>query len=159
MYLSSLAVLLARLQAVRPLSVPERHLAQSIFAEHLALDSIRICASQWIWRGYAISPNGHVYFHPDDYCADFAQQSLSRQAWLMHELTHVWQVQQGIKVVRRAMFDRRYDYVLEAGRAFLSYGVEQQAQMVQDYFLKRARGESCEALASCLPFLPTDSSE
>jgi hypothetical protein len=153
MYPSSLAVLLARLQAVRPLSVQERHLAQSVFAEHLSLDSIRICASGWIWRGYAMSPNGHVYFHPDDYCIDFAQQSLSRQAWLMHELTHVWQVQQGIKVVRQAIFDRRYDYVLESGRAFLSYGVEQQAQMVQDYFLRRACGQSCDALACCLPFL------
>lgn len=132
-------------------------MARSVFGESLKLDSVYVYACGWIMRGYAMSPNGHVYFNPHDWRADFAQANLVTQSWLIHELTHVWQVQQGIAVLRRALFDRRYRYVLEAGRAFLSYGVEQQAQMVQDYFLLKQRGGVCDAYTRCIPFLqPND---
>lgn len=68
-------------------------------------------------------------------------------------MAHVWQIQQGIKVVRKAIFDRQYQYVLEQGKLFLSYGIEQQAQMVQDYFVRHAQGKQCDAYEHCIPFL------
>ena len=71
---------------------------------------------------------------------------------LIGEQTHVWQVQQGIKVIRRAVIDRRYQYLLQAGKSFAQYGVEQQAQMVQDFFVQRSLGQDCRALQACLPF-------
>ena len=90
-----------------------------------------------VLKNYGISPNGHVYFNEHDWCADFSQQSLGTQSWLIHELTDVWQIQQGIKVVRKAIFDRQYQYVLEQGKLFLSYGIEQQAEIVRHIFLLR----------------------
>lgn len=72
---------------------------------------------------------------------------------LVGKLAHVWQIQHGLSVVRKAIFDRRYHYILEQGKLFLQYGIEQQAQMVQDYFIKKARGQECQAYESCIPFL------
>lgn len=138
----------------RPLTSGERKLACSVFGSSLNLDSIQVVAHRAIWKHYAMSPNGHIYFHPQDWRADFSKAPLSVQSWLMHELTHVWQVQQGMAVVRKALLNRNYHYILEQGKQFLQYGIEQQAQMVQDYFVKRATGQECAAYESCIPFLP-----
>ena len=102
---------------------------------------------------YAISPNGHIYFHLKDWCEDFSTQNIAQQSWLIHELVHVWQIQQGIAVVRKALLNRKYSYVLQQGKHFLNYGIEQQAQMVQDYFIRRSQGQSCEDYERCIPFL------
>ena len=53
---------LLRLQQSRPLTLGEKSLVYSIFYDQLDLDLPRIYASGWVIRGYAISPNGHVYF-------------------------------------------------------------------------------------------------
>lgn len=137
----------------RPLTQQEIALAQSIFAKHLDYARIRICAHVLVMPGYAISPNGNIYFNRKDYCDDFSSANLALQSWFIHELVHVWQYQQGIAVVRKALLNRRYDYVLKLGKLFSAYGVEQQAQMVQDYFLKRTKGQSCDDLAACIPFV------
>lgn len=141
-----------RLKVSRDLTLGEKSLAYSIFHEQLDLDTPRICASSWVIPGYAISPNGHIYFNPADYLDDFSKAPLGKQAWLIHEMTHVWQVQQGMKVIRRAVLDRRYQYLLKEGKSFFQYGIEQQAQMVQDFFIQRSLGQDCRALENCLPF-------
>lgn len=135
----------------RPLTRGEKRLAQSVFGQALAVEQIRVYAARWVIKHYAISPNGHIYFHPQDWRPDFSTASLGIQAWFIHELVHVWQFQQGLKVVRKALFNRRYRYQLIAHRDFLSYGLEQQAQMVQDYFLNREQGKD---YIHFLPFLP-----
>lgn len=136
----------------RMLTEGECVLAKSVFGDALVLDSIQICGSRLILKNYAMSPNGFIYFNPQDLADDFSKRSLLTQSWLIHELVHVWQIQQGVKIVRRAFFDRRYHYALEEGKAFFKYGIEQQAQMVQDYFLKKEKGEECRDLQACLPF-------
>jgi hypothetical protein len=136
----------------RNLTFGEHALAQSVFGDALMLDSIRICSSPLILKNYAMCPNGSIYFNSKDLVSDFSQLSLPIQAWLIHELVHVWQIQQGMKVVRHALFDRRYRYALEEGKSFFQYGLEQQAQMVEDYFLKRERGEACRNMKERLPF-------
>ena len=143
---------LLRIKQQRGLTAAEVALARSVFGTQLQTDAVRLVACRWVLRGYAISPNGHVYFHPDDWREDFAQADLNTQSWLIHELVHVWQVQQGMAVLRRALFDRRYRYQLVQGKQFLSYGIEQQAQIVQDYFVRRMRGQDCTAWQQCLPF-------
>ncbi|RYY80148.1 MAG: type IV secretion protein Rhs [Moraxellaceae bacterium] len=139
----------------RALTLGEKGLAYSIFHDQLDLARPRIVASRWVMRGYAISPNGHIYFNPDDYLDDFSTAPLGKQAWFIHEMTHVWQVQQGMKVIRRALLDRRYQYLLQEGKSFFRYGIEQQAQMVQDFFVQRSLGQDCRALEHCLPFFST----
>ena len=136
----------------RVLTQGECALAQSVFANHLDLTQIHLIAATRMWRGYAMSPNGMVYFHPSDWVDDFSQASIQQQSWLIHELTHVWQYQQGRAVALRAALNRRYTYDAGLSRPFLQYGMEQQAQIVQDYFLRRAQGLECTAYQRCLPF-------
>lgn len=143
---------ISRIVKIRLLTAGELQLAQSIFGSMIDLDQTSIRASGWVLRGYAVSPNGHIYVHPAEWCEDYSQQSLAMQSLLIHELVHVWQVQQGMAVVRRAVLDRRYQYKLRQDKPFLTYGIEQQAQMVQDYFVRRARGQNCVAWEQCLPF-------
>lgn len=139
----------------RQLTAGEIALARSVFADSIRLDEVQLKASWWVFKNYAVSPNGNIYFHPADWITDFSQASLNKQSWLIHELTHVWQLQQGLKVVRGALIDRRYNYVFEMGKSFFKYGIEQQARMVQDYFIRRQRGQYCQDLESCIPFLAT----
>lgn len=140
-------------QQSRQLTEGEIALARSVFGDSLKLDGVQLKTAWWVLKHYAVSPNGNIYFHPADWVTDFSQCALGKQSWLIHELTHVWQLQQGLKVVRGAIINRRYDYVLEAGKSFFNYGIEQQARMVQDYFVRRHRGHDCRDFETCIPFL------
>lgn len=124
----------------RPLTEGERALAREIFGEALDLDRPRIFGRCFLPlgqpRGLAMAPNGNIYFHPQDHVPDFARANLHRQGWFLHELTHVWQHQRGVKVWLRGLCDRRYRYLpLRPGKPFERYGIEQQGDMVQDYFM------------------------
>lgn len=140
-------------QKSRPLTQGEISIAKSVFGDTLKLDDIRLKTAWWVLKNYAVSPNGNIYFHANDWIEDFSEQPLHLQAWLVHELTHVWQIQQGTQVFLRALFNRRYSYVLKAGKPFFSYGVEQQARMVEDYYKQREMGKDCGDLIACIPFL------
>ena len=76
-----------------------------------------------------------MYFPDPSYKADFSG-STSDAAWLIHELTHAWQHQAHMWVRLRGVLYRNYGYgdLDKARRTFLSYGVEQQASIVEDYF-------------------------
>lgn len=144
-------------QHSRPLTSGEIRLARSVFGDSIQLDKVRLKTAWWVLKHYAISPNGNIYFHSDNWIIDFSKASLSKQGWLIHELTHVWQLQQGRKVVRGALLDRRYNYHLKLGKPFLKYGIEQQARMVEDYFLRQRLGQDCRDLEACIPFLQKQS--
>ncbi|PIE47387.1 MAG: type IV secretion protein Rhs [Gammaproteobacteria bacterium] len=139
----------------RKLTNGEKMLAASIFGQVLNVDDIEIKTAWWVLKNYAVSPNGNLYFHPDNWIEDFSQQPLGRRAWFIHELTHVWQIQQGIKVFRKAVFDRRYKYAIKQGKSFFNYGVEQQARMVEDYYIRCQTGQKCDDLKALIPFALT----
>ena len=73
-------------------------------------------------------------------------QSLGELAHLAHELVHVWQY----KVLRRTgvelLASRIYRYRLSPERSFLSYGYEQQASIVEDWFRLRNGAQPRAAL-------------
>lgn len=140
-------------QRSRSLTGSEIELARSVFGKSIDLKDVELKTAWWVLKNYAVSPNGNIYFHPADWIEEFTQMPLGKQSWLIHELTHVWQLQQGLKVVRGALINRRYDYNLEIGKSFFDYGIEQQARMVQDYFIRRQRGQNCSDLEGCIPFL------
>ena len=144
-------------QQSRPLTVGEVALARSVFGDSIRLDEVQLKTTWWVLKSYAVSPNGNIYFNPADWVTDFSAAALGKQSWLIHELTHVWQLQQGLKVVRGALVDRRYNYVLKTGKSFFKYGIEQQARMVQDYFVRRQRRQDCQDLEACIPFLTVNS--
>ena len=140
-------------QKSRPLTEAEINMAHSVFGPEFDVSQVRLKTAWWVLKNYAVSPNGNIYFNPKDWVEDFSKQSLGKKSWLIHELTHVWQLQQGLKVVRGAVMNRRYDYILQEGKPFFTYGIEQQARMVQDYFVRREQGKDCGAWQACIPFL------
>lgn len=140
-------------QKSRSLTEAEIKMAHSVFGSDFDVSQVRLKTAWWVLKNYAVSPNGNIYFNPKDWVEDFSKQSLGKKSWLIHELTHVWQLQQGLKVVRGAMMNRRYDYIFQEGKPFFTYGIEQQARMVQDYFVRREQGKDCGAWQACIPFL------
>ena len=124
----------------RVLTEGERGLAREIFGDSVDLDRPRIYGRCFLPlaqpRGLAMAPNGNIYFHPADHIPDFSRAPLHQQGWFLHELTHVWQHQRGVRVWLRGLCDRRYRYLpLRPGKPFERYGIEQQGDIVQDYFM------------------------
>ena len=64
---------------------------------------------------------------------DFAKEPLSRQAFFIHEMAHVWQAQKGgrfyLPLMRHPFC--RYRFELKPGKPFSRYGIEQQAEIVR----------------------------
>ena len=99
-------------------------------------------------RGRAIALGNHIFL-PDRHDGDLAI--------LAHELTHCGQYQawgpiryfaRGALEQLRHLFYRKlglgsnpYHYHAKPGRPFTSYGMEQQAQMVEDSFRSRQQGQ------------------
>jgi len=81
-------------------------------------------------------------------CYDF--NSLQGKEWLTHEMTHVYQYQKsGWGYVPKSVWEQitkgkdayNYDKDLSADKDFSKYGIEQQAVMVEDYFLYANRSD------------------
>lgn len=126
----------------RPLTKGEIAMSKDVFGDDIDYSVPRVFRRTYApvgqRRGVAVAPNGNIYFHPSDYVEDFSAQGVSGRAWFMHEMTHVWQHQQGVSVALRGIFNRRYEYLpLQPGKAFRRYGIEQQGDIVRDYYLLR----------------------
>ena len=147
----------------RGLTPAETVLAGSMFGAAIRYPAVRLHArgfTPFQPRRMAVSPNGHMYFCARDCQADFTSTPDSA-AWLIHELTHVWQHQTGVPVLRRGLFEREYRYgAVDPKRRLPSYGIEQQAAIVEDYFrlthgLDRRYGTGGVAdYRAVIPFLP-----
>lgn len=145
----------------RPLTPGEIALARTVFGD--AIDYARVCIHRRKWmffqpRHIVMAPTGHIHFHPegDRYRDDFARADLGSQALFIHEMTHVWQHQSGLFLPLRRMPWARYDYAFTPGRPLASYGIEQQAMLVQHAFMLRrgARPPEAPALDQIEAILP-----
>jgi hypothetical protein len=126
----------------RHLTPGEVQLAASIFGDAIDYSRVMLFEGKW-WpfhpRGAAMAPMGDIWFHPNGggWSEDFSAESLGRQAFFVHELTHVWQSQKGgsfyLPLMRHPFC--RYGYSLKTGKPFRCYGIEQQAEIVKDRFL------------------------
>ena len=126
----------------RSLTPAEIALCREVFGMAIDYDRARVAHRKWAFfhlKRYVMAPTGTIHFHPDNdaYRDDFGSASLSLQGLFIHEMTHVWQYQQGIFLpVRRHPFCR-YDYSLKPGWRLHQYGLEQQAEIVRHIFLLR----------------------
>ena len=148
----------------RPLTQGEIALARSVFGDAIDYPQVRIVRGRW-WRlqprNIVMAPNGNIYFPSNGrlWSADFAAETLALQAFLIHEITHVWQAQKAgrwfLPLMRHPFC--RYRYRLAPGRPFRRYGIEQQAEIVRHVFLLRRRcavggAPALESLEEILPF-------
>ena len=144
----------------RSLTSGETALARSVFGDAIDYSRVRLHHRKW-WPlqlpGTAMAPMGEIYFHPvgGGWSEDFADEPLHRQAFFIHEMTHVWQAQKGgrfyLPLMRHPFC--RYSYRLEEGRPFDRYGLEQQAEIVRHAFLaERGAPVPCAPPRTLLPF-------
>lgn len=126
----------------RTLTSGEIELARAIFGDAIDYSRVRLVRRKW-WplqpRTITMAPMGNIHFHPQGsaWSDDFASEPLGRQAFFIHEMTHVWQAQSKgrfyLPLMRHPLC--RYDYALVPGKPFERYGIEQQAEIVAHRFL------------------------
>ncbi|HEY8615308.1 hypothetical protein [Phenylobacterium sp.] len=128
--------------SVRPLTPGERELAREMFGAGIDPERVRIATIPFWNRAFVAGPRlivwpaGHL---PED----FSRASLGQQAVFVHELTHVWQAQNGVTLLlaklRAGDSQASYAYDLAGVSDFARLNIEQQAMVVQHAFLA-ARG-------------------
>lgn len=130
---------------IRPLTKGEAALAQEAFGATLNLDRIRLLAApwpfnrafvpgRWFGRDWIVWPHRSL-------ASDFTQASRRQQGVLVHELTHVWQAQQGVNLLLAKLRagDNRASYAYAADPAcrWETLNIEQQAMVVEHRFHRR----------------------
>lgn len=131
----------------RPLTAAETAAARLIYGDGLDYARIRLHFGSW-WlpdRHTAMAPAGHIHFPARCSCADFTAQTPALRGWLMHELAHVWQYQNGfpvwlggLKIALSGGYLKRRAYRLPplAGVPdFGSLNMEQQAEVLSGFYL------------------------
>lgn len=127
---------------VRPPTPGECVLIADVFGEALPPGGLTFRRGCW-WpfqpKGVVMAPDGHLWFHPQGplWREDFADAALSLRALIVHELVHVWQHRQGLRLPFERWPLARYRYRLTPGKPFHRYGIEQQAEIVRDLWLHR----------------------
>jgi hypothetical protein len=126
----------------RPLTPAEIDLAREAFGDGLRYDTIRILKApwpfdrafvpgRWFFREWVVWPRATLL-------DDMTDGPLSRQATLIHELTHVWQAQQGVNLltgkIRAGDRPQSYEYPLGVDCLWDGLNIEQQAMVVEHRF-------------------------
>lgn len=129
---------------LRRLTQGERAMGAEMFGAGLDTHRIRILAVP-VWTRAFVAGPGLIAWPAATLPADFAAPAvpLTRQAVFVHELTHVWQAQNGVRLllakIKAGDQLESYAYDLDRGPGFLDMNIEQQAMVVEHAFLA-ARG-------------------
>lgn len=131
----------------RKLTSGEIDLARQVFGDALDYDKVEVTNARFTGfhpKGVAMAPDGNLYM-PECYSTDYAAESSYWRGCFIHEMAHVWQFQQKIlNPVTEALalnyrhafnYYAAYDYRLETAKDLLEYNMEQQASILQDYFM------------------------
>jgi hypothetical protein len=129
---------------LRRLTDGESALAREVFGGGLRPERVRILSIP-LWRRAFVAGPGLIVWPAPNARADFsaAGTPLDEQAVFVHELTHIWQAQNGVSLIlgklRAGDSEASYHYDLMRGPAFQAMNIEQQAMVVEDAF-RASRG-------------------
>jgi len=143
----------------RRLTSAERVLARTVFGAAIDLGRVRIMALP-VWRRAFVPSGGLIAWPVAQALMDFAADSapLRLQARFVHELTHVWQAQQGVNLLfaklKAGDSPAAYAYDLERGPEFARLNIEQQAMAVEHAFLAARGGAAPHPVEVYLAALP-----
>jgi hypothetical protein len=122
---------------IRRLTEGERALAAEMFGSGLDACRVRLLALPAWSRAFVAGPRLMVW-PAADAVEDFSTAPLPAQAVFVHELTHVWQAQNGISLllakIKAGDSHASYDYRLDGADDFAALNIEQQAMVVQHAF-------------------------
>lgn len=129
----------------RPLTAGERVLLRPLFRDGVDYDRVRVIDAPFPFqpRSTYMTPRGHIYAPGSLFREDFSL-GVADRAVLVHEIAHVWQFANGIDLIAHAVaefakyrgdYELAYPYLLVSGRDLADYGMEQQASILEDYYL------------------------
>jgi hypothetical protein len=125
--------------SLRRLTGGEQALAREQFGAAIDPARVRLLALPLWPRAFVAGP-GLMVWPARDARADFADPAvpLAEQAVFVHELTHVWQAQNGVNLllakIKAGDGPAAYAYDLTEGPEFPDMNIEQQAMVVEDAF-------------------------
>lgn len=130
----------------RSLTPSEILLAKSIFSDSIDYSSVKIYDGKYMpFQPHAsgMTPNGKIYVN-GIYVKDYGITKDETKAFFIHEMVHVYQYQLKIlNLIGSAIgsslktgfnYTQAYEYRLDANKDLLDYGIEQQAQIIEDYY-------------------------
>ena len=144
--------------AKRPLTAGEIALAKTVFGGSIDYAAVRLHDRRVLPPGIqhkhqAVAKGNDISFPRTAYSDDFSTETnASKQSVFIHELVHVWQHQNNVvstfrEAVKETLkhkfnYGKCYLYKLDAHLDLVQYGFEQQAAMIQDYFLLSRHNET-----------------
>ncbi|EOF5965501.1 type IV secretion protein Rhs [Salmonella enterica] len=92
---------------------------------------------------YGMTPFGDMYVRDLSYSDDYSLEIKEDQHFFVHEMTHSFQFQHGMKVWFYGLGSSVVDYMyrLSKGKLLSEFHMEQQASIVADYFYLKNYGE------------------
>jgi hypothetical protein len=128
---------------LRRLTPFERDLASEMFGDGVDAGRIRLLAIP-VWPRAFVAGPSLIVWPARSLPWDFADTSVRSQATFVHELTHVWQAQNGVRLIlaklRAGDSAAAYAYDLTADTDFMALNIEQQAMVVEHAFLASRGG-------------------
>ena len=133
--------------ASRIMTTGEIKLASQIFKTSIDYSKVIIHDKKYIFfqpENSGMTPNGEIYMN-GSYSKDYSKLNGRGKGFLIHELVHVWQYQLNIlNPITAAIsenfahafdYSRAYRYTLDKQKDILDYDIEQQAAIIEDYYL------------------------
>ncbi len=132
---------------LRRLTAGEQALAHEVFGSGIAPGRVQIL-SMPVWNRAFVAGPGLIVWPATRVRADFSDPDtpLHIQAVFVHELTHVWQAQNGISLllakIKAGDSDAAYRYDLLDSKGFAAMNIEQQAMVVEHAFTLSRGGQA-----------------
>ena len=153
----------------RGLTAGEIEMAREVFGDSIQYDKVRIHHRRYLpliqSRNVTMTPNGHMYFpeNGDAYQDDFSKPVIDeKDDWnekhykghFIHEMTHIWQKQQGYWVKTHALESALhigYDPKVDTSKKLSDYTMEAQGDILEGYYLAKKTHEAHQNNLKNLP--------
>ncbi len=141
---------------MRKLTKNEIKLCETMFGDSINYDEIEMHNRKANFLqpdNFNAAPDGNLYMIKD-YCEDYSEASTEAQASFLHEMTHVWQIQNNTRNLKMELVTEVLKahekaknlreefhyaitsrYTLDKGKDLNDYSFEQQAGIVEDFTL------------------------
>ena len=137
----------------RHLTAGEIQLARSVFGDSINYAEVKVNNRHFPLlqkKDVAMAPTGNLYmynYYRDDYSKD---RDPYLKALFIHEMAHVWQYKNKVlhptianallQLKHKFNYSAAYPFRLDAKKDLVNYGVEQQASIIEEYFLIKHEG-------------------
>lgn len=145
----------------RSLTRGEEKMARTVFGDGIDYAKVKIHhGGWWLFVGNqdpntAVTPNGKIYVPTPIYRDDYSTCEGSYRRLFIHEMVHVWQFQMGYNIKLNALRvtsqgPSAYVYDLAWNSRLADFNMEQQGDIMSDYYMIRIERNSRDAYNSTM---------